>query len=442
MKNYLYIILVSLLFITACESDLDQFPENNASSDSLTNYAEVLNAAYYYLHGTCTPMAVMGDFRADNARMQEAPYTEFDTYGPNLTDMSDQFFGPLYTAAYRSILSANNVIDKSQDPGEVAQARFLRGLVYFKIVKAFGDVTINTSSNPDPLDNSILARSPASEVYNTVIIPDLEAAMAALPKLSDAVGGRASKEAAQGMLAKVHMQLGNFASAEPLLSAVIGGGATLKAEYNTIFGEANDLNSEIIFATQFDGDVPDEYGFSEFGEWSRGLDTKSLMPLDPDLVAAFDAVAGAIADPAVGDLRRAVTIDTLNASPKFPQENVEDHDFIELRLADVILLYAEALNETGSSPADCLSLLDPLRVRAGLNTLDPDVLDSQEAVRQAIYDERRMELAFEGHRWFDLVRTGTVDEEMGETINSNYHVFPMPNSEVISFDEIEQNPGY
>ena len=184
--------------MTACESDLDQFPPNIASSNSLTDFGGVLNAAYFYHRGSVTPMAVMGDFRADNAFMDEDPFTEFDLYGPNLTVMEDQFFGPFYTALYKAILSANGVIENSSDPVEVGEARFLRALSYFKLVRVFGDVTVNLSSTPSTTDNSILARQPAASVYSTVIIPDLTEAIAALPINNS--NGRASRLAAQGML--------------------------------------------------------------------------------------------------------------------------------------------------------------------------------------------------------------------------------------------------
>ena len=434
----LYIILGSLLFLTACDNDLEQFPSNIASSDSLTDFEGVLNAAYFYQHGSATPMAVMGDFRADNALMLEPPYTEFDTYGPDLTAMEDQFFGPFYTALYKSILSANNVIDNSTDAVEVGEAKFLRALSYFKLVRVFGDLTINLSPAPSISDPSILVRQSADAVYNNVIIPDLEDAIAALG--TNAANGRASKYAAQGMLGKVLVQLGDFSKAESHLAAVVNGaaaaGISLQENFADIFGVDNDLNSEIIFATQISSSVSDEYGFSEFWSWSAGLDTKSLTPLDPDLVAAFEA--------SPGDLRAAVTIDTaIMASPKFPQTGGPDHDWIELRLADVILLYAETLNENGSSAEDVLDLLDPIRSRAGVDPLDHAVLNTQDLVRQAIQDERRLELAFEGQRWFDLVRTGTVDAEMGQTIDSRYHLFPIPVSEVLaSFGVITQNDGY
>ena len=424
-------MLVSLLMITACENDLDQFPPNIASSDSLTDYSGVLNAAYFYQHGSATPMAVMGDFRADNAFMFEAPYTDFDEFNGNLTSMDDQFFGPFYTALYKSILSANNVIENSADATEVGEARFLRGLAYFKLVRVFGDVTVNLSATPSTTDGSILTRQSAASVYSNVIIPDFEAAIAALG--TGIANGRASKYAAQGMLGKALAQMGDYGKAESELAAVVNGagaaGITLQDDFATIFGVDNDLNSEIIFATQISSSISDEYGFSEFWSWSGGLDTKSLEPLDADLIAAFDA--------SPGDLRRAVTIDeAVLASPKFPQTGGPDHDWIELRLADVILLYAEALNANGKT-SEAEVQLNKIRNRAGLADYAGNDLG------QAIQDERRLELAFEGQRWFDLVRTGTVDAEMGETINSNYHLFPIPVSEVLSsFGVITQNAGY
>ena len=178
--------------------------------------------------------------------------------------------------------------------------------------------------------------------------------------------------------------------------------------------------------------ISDEYGFSEFWSWSAGLDTKSLLPLDPDLIAAFDA--------SPGDLRRDVTINTeLMASPKFPQTGGPDHDWIELRLGGIILLYAEALNETGNA-SGALTELNKIRARAGLGD---STASGQGAIKQAIADERRLEMAFEGQRWFDLVRTNTVNAEMGQTIDPIYHLFPMPLSEVLaSFGVITQNPGY
>ncbi|MEM6317846.1 MAG: RagB/SusD family nutrient uptake outer membrane protein [Bacteroidota bacterium] len=431
----LYIILGMVICFAACESDLDQFPTNIASSDSLDDYAGVLNAAYFYQLGSATPMAVMGDFRADNGVMEEEPYPAFDRFDGDLVDMEDQFFGPFYTAMYKSILSANNVVENSSSANEVGQAQFLRALSYFKLVRVFGDVPVNLSATPSTTDNSILARQPVSQVYSTVIIPDLENAISNLDN-SGLSNGRASKIAAQALLGKVYVQLGDFGNAETQLAAVVNGasvvGVSLQANFADIFGMMNDLNSEIIYATQISSSISDEYGFSEFWSWSGGLDTKSLMPLDPDLILAFDA--------SPGDLRRAVTInEELMASPKFPQSGGPDHDWIELRLGGIILLYAEALNENGNTNG-ALTELNKIRTRAGL---DGSTAATQAEIRQAIQDERRLEMAFEGQRWFDLVRTGTVDQEMGQSVGAQYHLFPIPISEILaSFGVITQNAGY
>ena len=438
MKNIYIFLLGSLLLTTACSTDLDQAPPNLASSDSLTDFEGVLNAAYFYQLGAVTPMAVMGEFRADNAFMFEAPYTEFDLFTQNLTTMEDQFFGPLYTALYKSILSANNVIENSSNATQVGEARFLRALAYFKLVLAFGDVTVNLDASPSLTDTSILVRQAAADVYNNVIIPDLNEAISALGTVIE--DGRASRYAAQGLLGKVYMHMNNTQAAETNLAAVVNGagatGISLESNYADVFGAANEGNSEIIYSTQIQSSIVDEYSFaSRFWNWFVGDDSKSDYPVDQDLVAAFNASGAA-------DTRRAVTLHADGRTAiKFPKDGGlgSDHDWIELRLADVILLYAEALNENGNTAA-ALTQLNRIRSRAGLADSSAT---AQADVRQAIQDERRLELAFEGHRWFDLVRTNTVNAEMGVTVSPNYHVFPIPTSEVRSTNGvITQNTGY
>ncbi|MEN8702880.1 MAG: RagB/SusD family nutrient uptake outer membrane protein [Polaribacter sp.] len=437
----IYILLAALFIATACDSDLDQSPPNLASADSLTDFEGVLNAAYYYQLGSVTPLAVMGEFRSDNAVMDEAPYTEFDAFTANLTTMEDQFFGPLYTAMYKSILSSNNVIQNSSDATEVAEAKFLRALSYYKLVKSFGAVTVNLEASPSLTDTSILARVPAMDVYNNVVIPDLNDAMSVLSTTIS--NGRASKYAAQALLGKVYAAMGDYASAASNLGAVVNGasaaGITLQANFSDIFGFANEGNSEIIYATQISSSIVDEYGFgSDFWNWFVGDDSKSDFPVDSDLVAAFDASDATGAT----DLRRAVTLESAGTTAiKFPKDggNGGEHDWIEIRLGDVILLYAEALNETGNA-SGALTQLNKIRNRAGLAN---STATSQAEVRTAVLNERRLELAFEGHRWDDLVRTNSVDSQMGTSVNSNYHLFPIPISEILATGGvITQNAGY
>lgn len=445
MKNmkFIYTLMVSMLIFTACDTDLDQFPPKNIETNALNDFTGVLNAAYHYQTGTSTPLAIMGDFRADNMIMEEEPFPAFDRFNSDLAggDLLEQFFRPYYSNLYKAILSANIVIEKSTDATQIGEAQFLRALSYFKLVMVFGDVPVNLAATPSTTDTSILTRQSSADIYNNVIIPDLRAAIAALNN-SGLATGRASNIAARAFLGKVYMHLGDFTNAATELALVVNGaaaaGISLEANFENV---VNDNSSEIIFATIRSTSVPDEYGFTEFPGWFAGADTKSPTPLDPSLTAAFDAAFSAGGGTGV-DIRKSGTIDIVNLTGSFKFPGELEQDWIEMRLSDVILMYAEALNENSSPAATTLALLNPIRTRAGLNSL-VGTATTQAEVRQAIADERRLELALEGHRWFDLVRTGTVDTELGETVNSNYYIFPIPNSEILaSGGVITQNPGY
>ena len=445
----IYIYITSVLLFAACE-DLEQVPPNLGTSDTLSDFETVLYAAYGYHLDAVGPMAIFGDFRSDDALFDETPYTDFDKFTGNslASTMTSAFFQPFYAALYKSILSANIVINNSKNASQVGEAKFIRALSYHKLIKVFGDVTVNLDDAPDPTDGSLLTRQAASGVYTSVVIPDLEDAISALPKKSAAdANGRATSLAAQGLLGRVYATMGNYSAAVTQLRAVLDAadandGIGLVADFSDIFGSANDLNNEVLFATQISSTAGITSSSDDlFTNWYGGRNTKAddNAPMSADLIAAFAA--------STGDARTALTLNG-NNSVKF--NNDTDADWIELRLTDVLMLYAEALNETtnstGSESAAILTLLDPIRTRAGLGSLS-GTATTQDDVRQAIFDERRLEFASEGHRWFDLQRfeaasTGALNAEMGETISSGYYVFPIPNTEVTSFDEIEQNDAY
>ncbi|MDO6806991.1 RagB/SusD family nutrient uptake outer membrane protein [Zobellia galactanivorans] len=447
----IYIAAISMMLMTSCDNELDQVPLVDLESNNLESFAGVLNAAYYYHTGAVTPQAVMGEFRADNLTFEfddEPPYPDFHTFNSDLGGLaiSEIFFRPFYRDLYKSILSANTVIDKSDSATEVAEAKFLRALSYSKLVMVFGDVPVILTPQPDVsvIPDVDLTRQPATEVYNNVIIPDLQSAIEGLDN-SGVATGRASKIAAQGILGKVYMYRGDFAQAAIELEAVINeaeaAGVTLEADFANV---VIDESSEILFSTKISGSIPNSSTGTAFVGWFQGKDTKADQDnVTLSLLEAFDASSAAGGGT---DLRKALSLSTDPEKPRIGGKysaDQFDQDFIELRLSDVILMYAEALNENGAPAEEVLDLLDPIRTRAGLTALDDTVLSSQTDVRQAILDERRLELAFEGHRWFDLVRTGTADDAMGQTINSNYYVFPIPPSEVLASDGvITQNEGY
>lgn len=427
----LNIILLGIMIAFASCADLDQSPENIAESDSLTDFAGVLNAAYNYHTGSATPLGVMGDYRADNIIFDEAPHTSFHTYNGDVIQMDGDFFTPIYIALYKSILSANNVIENSDVASQIAEAKFLRALSYFKLVQVFGDVSVNLSANPSITDTSILVRQPKDEIYTSVIIPDLTDAIAGLDNTGFAVR-RATKIAAQGILGKVYVHIGEFDQAVTQLSSVITGASTagieLEANFSDIF--AADLSKEILFCTQISSSIAiSEYTGTNFADWYAGGDTKGDEdPITQSLIDAYDAETDVI--------RRNATIDDTGADAigvKYTAREGAENDWIELRLGDAILLYAEALNEEGSTP-DAIIELNKIRSRAGLAAT---TATTQADVRIAIANERRLELALEGQRWFDLARTDATGVE------EKYDVFPIPTAEIFaSGNVITQNEAY
>lgn len=427
------ILLLGLVVSFASCGDLDQAPENIASANSLTDFTGVLNAAYNYQTGSATPLAVMGDYRADNIIFDESPHNSFQAFDGTVRLMEGDFFSPIWESLYKSILSANNVIENSDNATQVAEAKFLRGLSYFKLVKVFGDVPVNLSATPDVASSDWLTRQSASSVYTSVIVKDLTEAIAELDN-SGLSTSRATKLAAQGILGKAYLQMGDAAKAAVVLGSAVSGATGAGVELEAVFANvfASDLSNEVIYATQISSSIAiSDYSGTAFPGWYSGTDSKGdEFPVTPSLVNAFDA-SGA------DDVRRAVTLDETTANVtgiKYNGHDIgdQDVDFIELRLADVILAYAEALNESnGSGAAD---QLNKIRNRAGLaNT----TASTQSELREAIANERRLELAFEGQRWFDLVRAGQTGQDAG------YNVFPIPSGEIFaSGGVITQNGNY
>ncbi|MCL7752682.1 RagB/SusD family nutrient uptake outer membrane protein [Polaribacter sp. Z022] len=444
MKNLYSILLGTLMIFSACSTDLDQVPPNLGDASSITDFTPVLFAAYNYQNQSVEGMAIFGDFRSDNALFDEE-FTDFDSFtapSPLAATASTTFLEPFYVALYNSILSANNVILNSSDATLVAEAKFIRGLSYFKLVQVFGDVTVNLI-NPtvEEIAAADIERKSKTVVYNNVIIPDLQDAIDGLPVQSAAeANGRATKYAAQGLLGKVYATLGNYSDAEIELEAVVNGANAASTIAGMSFADvfSSDLNSAILFSTQMTGSIT--YSGTKFTDWYAGQNTKADEggPISPDLVSAFSN--------SVGDVRMSLTVDNNGGDPisvKYNTLGATEQDWIELRLADVVLLYAEALNEN-SKTNDAITQLNIIRNRAGLGNT---IASTQTEVRKAILDERRLELACEGHRWFDLVRAeaaqpGIMNAEMGATISSDYYIFPIPNGEVTSFDKITQNQGY
>ena len=353
-----------------------------------------------------------------------------------------------------------------------AEVRFIRALTYFNMVRIWGDVPLVTSEIVNIADAYTYGRKPAADVYKQ-IEDDLTFAIANLPTTQTTANlGRATKGAAQGILGKVLLTERKYSDAAVQLKAVIdAGNYALQANYANIFLTSNEMNSEILFAVRYSkGGFGVGSGFTNFflpSPLSAAFNTsvnggvgtgQQFNTVDADLVAAFTASG-------TTDVRAAASYGN-TTTPYFTKKYIDtpttaydaENDWIVLRYADVLLMYAEAINEQGAPSADALSATNQvirrsrnLPVATAAPTVDLPTGTTQAALRTRLETERRLELNFEGHRWFDLVRTNRAIDVMNAyftkaavttRIDAHNLLFPLPLQEIQTNPILTQNQGY
>lgn len=366
------------------------------------------------------------------------------TYTPTAFVINDYWKGQ-----WRGVNLTNQVItnvpgitmDENLKSRLIAEARFLRAHHYFNLVRTFGGVPIYDGLPAD--GNYNIAKGTEQEVYD-FIIADLQAAADVLPPSYGSTDtGRATVGAAKGYLAKVYMYQENWAQALLLSNEVMALGYDLLPDYNSVFRIPNENSIESIFeaqATFVAGNCTlsnSQYAQTQgvAGQFGWGFNVPSQ-----NLADSYEA----------GDVRRDATIifrgettpegDIINETGPNPMYNQKayvpaaligpgcsegsEQNIRHLRFAEILLINAEAANETGATD-QALESLNRVRNRAGLGDFDST---DQTAIRNAIWRERRSELAMEGDRFWDVVRQGRAGEvfgPLGFTVGKN-EVFPIP----------------
>ncbi len=387
------------------------------------------------------------------------------TYNPSSPSTSEVFAGN-YEGINRcnqalSIIPQLDQADPALRTRLLGEAKFLRAFMYFTLVKTYGGVPIvdhlpNPSSDEDRVMQ--LTRKSAAEVY-AFIEADLNDAIAALPNKATYAAsekGRASKGAAYALLAKVNLYQEKWQKVIDNCNLVSG--HSIVSDYASMFKLEGENDAESIFEIQGTGSVPAK-GISGYsatqgargaGGWGWGFNTPSQS-----LVNAYES----------GDVRKNATIifagttlydgRVVPLTVENPRYNYKayssaftdgwetDVNIKYLRYAEVLLMKAEALNELGQT-SDAIPLLNQIRTRAGLaNT----TAASQADVRTAIWKERRVEMAMEHDRFFDLVRTGQAEAAFaidGKTfVTGKHELFPLPQAFITQSNGLSaQNPGY
>src|SRR6218665_8643 len=461
MKNIISIIpiIFILMCLPGCKKFLDLEPISDVTSAAyyktaaqaetgLTGAYDALQQDTYYGFHEFN----LGDVRSDNctAGGDSPDIFQIDNFVPTPSNLVLLQWSQVYIAIGR----ANDVIDQVTAMNDelftgdrkkqiLGEARFLRALHYFNLVRDYGNIPLQLNS-VTKLDNSVinLPQSSAADVYDA-IISDFQFAADNLS--ADMAIGRAAKGAALGMLAKVYLTLKDWVKAAGYAQQVINlNKYNTNLPYDNLFTQKH--NAEVIFDVQYTGGpegnvLPDlllPYPLATFEFKKFGTPTQNM-------ITAYEA----------GDIRKAssIIIQTTIDGPNFPHvykyRNAAAFaaatNFIILRMADVKLMQAEALNETAYGDANAFIALNEIRQRAALPAYTATDLPSQDSFREAVYKERRVELAFEGHRWYDLLRTGRALATMQLTypnITADKLILPVPQSEIDKNNALKQNPGY
>lgn len=490
-KIYFALLAVTLAVLSSsCEKFLDISPQGSLTQESFpvsANDALLATDAVYaplrftsYHYGTFP----LTDIMSDDARKGSNPGDAEATIGPYETFTFTTTGGELtswWSTLYEGVKMANVVINRVPDiemdgalkARYIGEARFMRALYYFDLVRAWGDVPLVTTLNP-PLS---IPRTSKEIVYDT-IVADLTKAIASLPEknqYSVTELGRATKGAAKALLAKVYLFRNDFVNAETLALEVINSGVYgLEESFINANSVAGEHGIESIFeigAVGLENASGNQYANVQGvrGTPNRGW---GFNRPTPDLRSSFEEgdprLKGTIID--LGDVIDGVVImgdastpdvitdaqgnvletETYNRKVWTPGTNVPTqfgHNRRILRYADVLLMAAEALNEN-NKPAEALIYLNQVRERAregNVNILPDITVTDQVELRGLIQRERRNELALEGHRFWDLVRWGLADDELGPLgfQAGKHELFPVPQNEIdLSQGAMSQNPNW
>ncbi|MFI5138619.1 MAG: RagB/SusD family nutrient uptake outer membrane protein [Sphingobacteriales bacterium] len=378
----------------------------------------------------------------------------------------------LYYGINRANIAIDNIpaiqFDTTTRARLVRESKFVRALLYFNLVRLYGDVPL-VLHNPNTIDVSALlvARTPASVVY-AQIIADLTDATNLPKSYTGANIGRATGGAAHALLAKVYVTRQDWTDALTQLNDVINGGYgyALFPNYRDAFQKTTKNGVEHIFSVQFETNLGAvnsvQYLSQSFASFNVGA-FPSDIPADGTLYKLFSS----------NDTRRAVTFYTTQYNPATGLTSVYNssyapyfNKFVDyslspltnqaqsginypvIRYADVLLLYAEVQNEINGAPtADAYAAINQVRTRANVPNLTSAL--NQTAFRDSVFLERRKEFIQEGHRWFDLVRQGgTVLVDALHTLpaksaaSSKNTLFPIPLVEIQLNPKLTQNTGY
>ena len=462
MKKILVLASLATLLMTSCgDSFFDLEPASSVTIDKVYKTASDYNVAvigcYAKLQSQVNFYTECCEYRSDNLSLGAPTAGTQDRYDiDHFTEKPSNGILSSYWANFNNnVYRCNLLLDqidganfaenlKKQYKGE---AMFIRALNYFNMYRIWGGVpaTKHVVSAAEALK---VARYSDEQMFD-LIAGDLKEIVDNnyLPETySSADMGRATSGAAKALLGKVYLTFHKWTEAKDILSQLIGK-YQLVSPIAQVFDVDNKNNNEIIFAVRFNKEIEGE-GHSYWYNLTNASDdtnqTSSLLNTFPTGDARKDLITYV-------QVEKNVRLMNKFYDTKSPTFKTVGNDQILLRYADVLLMYAEALNEIqydASEGSLALKYLNAVRQRAGISNLTVKQLPTQEKFRKGILVERQREFPYEGQRWFDLVRMGfakSVMAENGVEIKDYQLLFPIPQQEIEKVGDksiLWQNPGY
>ncbi|WP_142687808.1 RagB/SusD family nutrient uptake outer membrane protein [Chitinophaga polysaccharea] len=487
MRSAVYFIIIFFTLAAVGCARLDGVPEGTYTTDNFykteADAVSAVNAVYSgltssYLYNQF--MEVIQSQGTDDCEWgfgrntSNTDKTALDKFNFDAgTNLFYQFWSTSYQVINRANAAVENIgamtaVGTEKKKRMQGEARFVRGLMYFNLVRLFGGVPLLLQPTTS-LDNLAIKRSSAEEIY-AQIIADFRFGEENLPETYDAVNaGRATSGAAMAMLVKTYLTRKEYTKAvEEARKVMALGRYSLWPSYQDVFLIANENKTESIFEVQFlsgSGNIPSSYaGFYRPSFDKRpGFGGNGDNPVTKNHYDAYTE----------GDLRKDVNVIkySYTTDPKAPATiknpyyvakfkdpaalNVNDggNNYYIVRYADVLLMFAEALYMSSPGSAEALEAFNQVRRRAyGLPLNAPSARDlagglSAAAFQDSVLKERRLEFAFEGQRRFDLLRTGKLKQAMNAqdptiTVRESDTLFPIPSQEMDTNPLLEQNLGY
>ena len=462
MKKILVLASLATLLMTSCgDSFFDLEPASSVTIDKVYKTASDYNVAvigcYAKLQSQVNFYTECCEYRSDNLSLGAPTAGTQDRYDiDHFTEKPSNGILSSYWANFNNnVYRCNLLLDqidganfaenlKKQYKGE---AMFIRALNYFNMYRIWGGVpaTKHVVSAAEALK---VARYSDEQMFD-LIAGDLKEIVDNnyLPETySSADMGRATSGAAKALLGKVYLTFHKWTEAKDILSQLIGK-YQLVSPIAQVFDVDNKNNNEIIFAVHFNKEIEGE-GHSYWYNLTNASDdtnqTSSLLNTFPTGDDRKDLITYV-------QVEKNVRLMNKFYDTKSPTFKTVGNDQILLRYADVLLMYAEALNEIlydASEGSLALKYLNAVRQRAGISNLTVKQLPTQEKFRKGILVERQREFPYEGQRWFDLVRMGfakSVMAENGVEIKDYQLLFPIPQQEIEKVGDksiLWQNPGY